>query len=47
MKRHHDGMEKEPKQPHGPKQGGKHPLFHSHSARPKRHVRTGHKKAAK
>ena len=34
------GHEKEPPQPHGPKQSGR-PLIHSHSARPKRALKTG------
>ena len=38
------GFEKEPPQPHGPKQGGRHPLMHSHSARPRRHVKVGARK---
>jgi hypothetical protein len=40
----HMGHEKEPPQPHGPKVGGKHPPMHSHSSRPKRHLKTGGKK---
>ena len=36
---HHLGHEKEPPQPHGPKERGKHPPYHSHSARPvRKHV---------
>lgn len=40
------GFEKEPPQPHGPKVGGKHPIAHSHSARPHRKIapKRGHKK---
>ena len=38
------GPEKEPPQPNGPRVGGKHPPMHSHSARPKRHVKTGRKR---
>lgn len=41
---HYDGHEKEPKQPHGPRVGGKAPLVHSHSARPKRNIRVGGKR---
>lgn len=33
------GHDKEPPQPHGPRQSGR-PLVHSHSARPKRSLRT-------
>jgi len=41
------GHDKEPPQPHGPKQGGGHPLVHSHSFKPKRAVKgAGRKKAA-
>jgi hypothetical protein len=32
------GHEKEPSQPHGPRESGK-TLVHSHSARPKRHIK--------
>jgi hypothetical protein len=32
------GHDKEPPQPHGPRQSGR-PLIHSHSARPKRHLK--------
>jgi hypothetical protein len=41
---HYAGHEVEPAQPHGPKQGGRHPISHSHSAHPK-HARklTGRK----
>lgn len=38
------GFEKEPPQPHGPKQGGKSPIMHSHSARPRRHHKVGARK---
>ena len=38
------GHEYEPKQPHGPRVRGKHPLFHSHSAKPKRHHKGGRKR---
>jgi hypothetical protein len=34
------GFEKEPKQPHGPKVGGRHPLVHSHGMKPHRKIRT-------
>lgn len=37
------GHEKEPPQPHGPKMTGR-PLVHSHSARPKRALKTGGRK---
>jgi hypothetical protein len=37
------GQEKEPPQPHGPRQSGK-TLVHSHSARPKRRIKTGSRK---
>jgi hypothetical protein len=33
------GHESEPTQPHGPRVGGKHPPLHSHSVRPKRHIK--------
>jgi len=36
----HMGHEKEPPQPHGPRPKG-HPPFHSHSSRPKRHIKGG------
>jgi hypothetical protein len=45
--KHHDGHDKEPKTMNGPKAGGKHPDFHSHSARRKRHVRVHGKKQTK
>jgi hypothetical protein len=38
------GHESEPKQPHGPRVGGKHPPVHSHSARPKRHIKRNMRK---
>jgi hypothetical protein len=40
------GHEKEPPQPHGPRQSGK-VLIHSHSARPKRRMKTGHKRSGR
>ena len=33
------GHEKEPPQPHGPKEGGKQPPIHSHSHKPKRKMK--------
>lgn len=44
MARHHMGHDKEPKTLNGPKAGGKHPPLHSHSARHKRHVKSGGRK---
>jgi hypothetical protein len=38
------GHEAEPKQPHGPRVGGKHPPLHSHSVRPKRHIKRNMRK---
>lgn len=37
------GHDKEPPQPHGPRQSGRPPV-HSHSARPKRALKTGGRK---
>lgn len=34
------GFEKEPPQPHGPKEGGRAPLVHSHSMKPHRKIAT-------
>ena len=39
----HMGHEKEPPQPHGPRESGR-TLIHSHSARPKRHLKTSSRK---
>jgi hypothetical protein len=38
------GHEKEPPSAHGGKKGGKTPPMHSHSARPKRHMKGGGRK---
>jgi hypothetical protein len=44
MKGNFAGHEKEPPSKHGGGKGGKHPPIHSHSARPKRHLKTGRKR---
>jgi hypothetical protein len=41
------GFEKEPPQPHGPKVGGRAPVVHSHSMKPKRHIKAGGKRRGK
>ena len=41
------GFEKEPKQPHGPKLRGKHPLVHSHHKSPLRKISPGKRATSK
>jgi hypothetical protein len=41
------GHDKEPPQPHGPRQGGRTPSVHSHSARPKRRIKTSGKRGGR
>jgi len=42
--KHFMGNEKEPPPAHGKRGGGRSPVVHSHSARPKRSIKTGGRK---